>query len=386
MIVRSTVIILTVSFLAHTGIQASYPPFSGYRPYDSSYTTAQTVETVVKTTAVVGGIAAVGYGVYKFFNWLFTPSDEKIIQQGVDALNHAHTFYDGTIEFMSSHCNGISDNVYEQQRCIKTVNEPLLYEYAVTYKQDAYIGSVLINMQHAVDSLQSAHAALAGRIKKLCKNNGDPQTMNHMQQLDKEIVAILGRLEFVYEYFNHHQNYFTLFEAEARIMRAYESELQALSQYPINTPYVREVIRSSVMQGATPCHGYPYMRYIDRIQADCGALGSALNSLSYHYAHRFAAAGSLLQNIKSIHALVVVEDAYHQELRDYKKEQLERQRLEAQRAQAAAAQQQACEMQRQNRLHAEQLRLDAERNAIMAAQTIAQVINPPQPAQVNLFF
>lgn len=369
--------------------QASY--------YRSSYIPPRyqqsTVEAVTKTALGIGCLAAIGYGIYRFCDWLFTPSDEKVLQKGIDIAQYTHTHYDSIIGFMEFHYSVIPDNVHDQKRIIQTVNESLLYDFAITHKSNTAIDSFLVNMTNTIASLQSAHSCLADRIKKLRKNNEDLTMLNAMQQIDQEIIGLLCKLEFVHDYFTHHRNYFLLFELESRLLPAYDFELNALNAYQTNLAnhsYLKEAVKASVMRQANARSGYAYMQYVDRVQADCNALGGAINSLSYHYPNRLGAASLFLQNLKTIHTTVVAEDAYHQELRDYKKEQLERQRLEAERAQAAAAaaqasalQQQAREMQRQNHLQAEQNRLNAERNAIMATQTIVNAINP-QP-HVNVY-
>ncbi len=383
--IRLVLLTVLVSQPVHA---AYYQPSYGDVPrsirYQSSY---NGVPEVAQVAIGVGCLAAIGYGLYKFCDWLFTPSDEKVFQKGLDAVQYAHACHDGIIGFMEFHYSAIPDSHKDQKKLIQDINESLLYDFAISYKKDSSIDSILVNMANSISSLQSAHASLADRIKKLRKTDSNPTMIATMQQLDQEIVGLLCKLEFVHDYFTHHRSYYSLFELESRLMRAYEFELSAVNQ---NSVYVKDAVRASVMRHASARAGYPYMHYVDRVQADCNALGGAINSLAYHYANRIGAAGSLLQNLKIVHTIVVAEDAYHQELRDYKKEQLEKQRIEVERAKAATAaaqasamQQQAWEMQKQNQLHAQQIRVDAERNAILATQTIVNALNP-QP-QVNVY-
>jgi hypothetical protein len=389
-LLNSEVFMMLVSRIFFTLLLISQCAHGGYhRPsYSRHYYQDSTIETVGKVAIGVGCLAAVGYGIYKFWDWFFAPSDEKVLQKGIDALQEAHTHYDDIVGFMEYHYSAIPDTMRDQKRLIQSVNELLLYDFAISHKKDMTINSVLIHMTSTISTLQSAHKNLADRIKKLRKKNSNPIMVSNMEQIDQEIIGLLCKLEFICEYFTHHRNYYSLFELETRIMRTYEFELNAINQ---NSNYLHEVIRASVMtrQGSAR-NGYPYIFYVDCVQTDCNALAREMKSLSYNYANRLGAASVLMQHIQMIHTMLVAEDAYHQELRDYKKEQLERQRLEAERAQAAAATAQAAalaqqtrEMQRQNYLHAEQNRLNAERNAIMATQTIVNAINP-QP-QVNVY-
>jgi hypothetical protein len=383
---RLVVLMLLFSHAAFAGNHYGYPR----RRYDPSEH-YKNGPSAVETVAAIGCLAAIGYGIYKFCDWLFTPSDEKVLQRGIDELQYAHLHYDGAIGFMEFHYSAIPDNVRDQKRLIQSVNEAVLYDYAISYKKDTSINGILTNMGSVISSLQSAHTSLAERIKKLRNNDGNQSMITNMQQVDQEIIGLLCKLEFVHEYFSHHRSYYHLFDLEARLLHAYEFELNAINQSQMNPVYVREAVRASVMRQASARTGYAYMHYVDRAQADCNALGGALGSLPYNYANRIGAAGVLLHNLKVIHTIVVAEDAYHQEVLAYKKEQLEKERINAERAKAAAAaaqaaamQHQAWEMQKQNQLHAQQIRVDSERNAIMATQTIVNALNPPQP-QVNVY-
>jgi hypothetical protein len=356
-------------------IHGSFPP----RPnlYDKKGMYAKSpFESVGKTlgkgAAVLGCVALFGYGIYKLCDWFFAPSDEQVFQRGIDAVQNVHTHYDRMIGFMEYYYSGIPDNVRDQKKLIQSVNESLLYDFAISHKREVTIDSMLINIASAISTLKSAHKNLAERMRNLRKKNNNPILLRNMEQIDQEVVGLLCRLEFIHDYFTHHRNYYLLFELETRVMRTYEFELNAIVTNQ-NPSYLHETIHASVMmrQGSAR-NGYPYIHYIDCLQSDCNALSREMKGLSYNYANRLGAASVLLQHIQMIHTMLVTEDAYHQELRDYKKEQLERQRLEAERAQASAATaqaaalaQQAYEMQKHNYLQAEQNRLNAERNAII---------------------
>lgn len=373
-------IVFLVSILSFHSLAPLYRPHSHYPRPHHYYHNDVDAATVGKAALVIGGLAAVGYGLYKLCDWLFSPSNQTLIKNAEAAIRVAHA-HDETIFCVEGAFNGIPDGLREQKKLIESVYEPLLYQLALKHAK-----SVEWNLNSSLSKLRENHTALAERINKLRAAPEHTAIMITMQDLDQEIIGLLLKIEFVHEYLAHHRSYFTLFEHESTIMRSYEAELQALTHYAQNQAYVKEALRARVMQNASyNRNSYPFMTYIEALQSNMNTLMSGMNSLAYNYPNRLQAAGNLLQNLQIIHSIVIIEDAYHQELRDYKKEQLERQRIEAEKAKAAAAaaqaaalQQQAWHMERQNQLHAQQIRVDSERNAIMATQTIVNAFNPPQ--------
>lgn len=380
----SLLLLFSVSFQVS---YAAYPPY-GHDHYRRS---SGEFENVAAAVVSVGCLAAIGYGVYKLCDWLFTPTNERLLKDGIDAISHAHRQHDATIFFVESHFSCIPDQIRDQKKLVQGINEPLLYEYAISHKRNTSIDSILSGISGSIAVLQSHHKALAERVRKLKNSNVHPGALEiwdavaKMQALDQEIVGLLCKLEFIHDYFAHHKNYFSLFDIEARLMREYEFELSAAYSNLANSIYMKEAVKASIMRNPHARSGYPYLHYGDRVQSDCKMLGGAITMLSYNYANRIEAAQALLNILHAIQSIVLSEDAYHREVRDHKKEQLEKQRIEAERAQAAALEHQANEMRRQNSLRAEQNRLQAERNAIMATQAVVSAFNPPQQPQVHVY-
>lgn len=387
MIAKKFLSLLLLFSLSFQMSYAAYPPYGNGRHGRSS----GNYENIAATVATVGCLAALGYGVYKLCDWLFTPTNERLLHNGRDAVSKAHQQHDATLSFAESHFAYIPDQMREQKKLIESINEPLLYEFAISHKRNSSIDATLSGISGSIAALQSHHKALAERIRKLKNSNAQHNSFEladaeaKMQSLDQEIVGLLCKLEFIHDYFTHHKNYFSLFDIEARLMRDYEFELSAAYSNHAQSAYMREAVKASIMRNPYARNGYPYLHYADRVQADCKTLGGAITMLSYNYTNRIDAAQALLHILQTVQSIVLSEDAYHKEVRDHKKEQLEKQRIEAERAQAAALEQQAREMRRQNTLHAEQNRLQAERNAIMATQAVVSAFNPPQQPHVHVY-
>ena len=357
------------------------------------------VEMIGKAVVAVGCIAAIGYGFYKLCDWLFSPTDERIIQDSLTVFHDAQNRYDEIITFFAATL-GKPETAAEKQILMKTFDESFLYHTAVMYSNKMYMYDLIAQMQGTISGLRSAHKTVYDRMKKLRSKSESYSVFAQMESIDKDICSLSMQLEFVHDYLAQHKSYFTLFEFEARLMNTYANELQVLEQYAHDQAYIMQVLRSCVMKHAGHNRtSYPYMHYVEMIQSDCNNLDRYTNGLSYNYGNRIAAARLLLQKLNTSYSMVITHDAYHQELRDYKKEQLEKERIAAEQAKAAAAQaqanaaaahaaaaqQQAWAMQQQNALQAQQIRVDQDRNVILATQAIVNAINPPAAPQVNVF-
>ncbi len=367
-------------FLALFTCQAAQP-MARYHVYPAyARSSSGDAATVAKVIAGAGCIAAIGYGLYKLCDWLFSPSNETIIQNSLNALQDAHARYDDTVRFLDASISGIPENSYDQKKLINNFSEQMLYDLAINHiKESSY--SYQMNLANVIANIRSCQQALAGRIKKLRNNPEHSHTVSQMQGLEKECLATMNKLQFLHDYVVNHQGYFRLFETETRLLHIYEFELNALYQHGANPAYLREALRTSVMKHAAQERlAYPFMHYVDKLQGDINTLNTHSTRLSYNYANRISVARDLYARLQAINNVVIVEDAYHQELRDYEHARIEKQKLEAQKAQAAAAAAQAAAMQQQTYAMQQANALQAQQNALIAAH----VVNPKPQVTVYL--
>lgn len=337
------------------------------------------VATVAKVIAGVGCIAAIGYGLYKLYDWLFSPTNETLLQNSLNALQDSRLRYADVIRFMDGQVAGIPVNVAEQKQLINGFSEATLYELAVSYIKEASY-AYQTNLYNTIYNLRSTRDALVARIKKLANKPEHAQMRSQMQELERETAQWMSKLQFLHDYIGAHQSYFRLFELEYKILRVYEFELNALNQQT-DSAYLREAIRASVMKHAWQDRlAYPYMHYVDTIQGYMNGLERESSHLAYNYSGRLGSARAIFERLRAIYSLVIVEDAYHQELRDYERAQIEKQKLEAEKAQAAAAAAQAAAMQQQAYAMQQANALQAQQNALIAAH----VVNPKPQVTVYL--
>lgn len=332
--------------------------------------------SVVKTVAGVGLLAAIGYGVYKFFDWLFTKTDEQILQEGKQSLARAFDATKNGVELIRSGVGEFPLLPKEKHKIIKQVPEDFLYQSALSHLY-SYSASI---EKHSYE-IDNALATVKNRITSIKKKNLVCPIMSQLEALAIDLENLQIELHFCVDFIKEHASYYQLFEVESKYIGYYEYELNSVDFHVNNPPYLREALRMGVMKKASGKHNtYPYMTYIETIEHDIKKLEQHLNRLNYKYENRIKGAQLLLEKLNIIHSVVISEDAYRQELRDYKKEMLERERIAAEKAKADAAaahahaaqiqaqamQQQAYEMHQQNHLQKEQ-------NYILASQGAPKV-------------
>ena len=341
----------------------------------------------------VGFLAAVGYGIYKLCDWLLYKSEEQILHDANVALFDAHRDYDEMIHVFAVNFNGIPEEVAHQKQIISSIQEPFLYQLALQFSQSyGSMQSFLNKVSCTISALKSQHKTITARINKLHKYNEKYSLRLQLEQLEQEVIKIENQLSFIEKHLKHHTNYFNLFEKEAALLVRYEVELVAVEKSGNNHLYVRDALRLAVMKNAAQHHHhYPYMYYLELIGNDKSWLEQAIAN-SQAYSNRANAARSLLEKLFGFYAMILVEDAYRQELRDYEKAQLEMQLIYAQQSQAAAAhahaqaaQAQAAAMQQQTWQLAQQNQLHQQQNDILQMQTILQANTPATPTYVNVY-
>lgn len=358
------------------------------------------VQDAGKIALGVGCLAAVGYGIYKVCDWLFTPTNEQIIKDSSNTLSEAYKRAGYLIDFFENTMS-IPQNIRDQKQVISTVNEPVLYQFStlLLQRKDSIDGAIS-TIENTIYYLGKSRNAMADRLKNLYKRHEFPGIISQLESLEQETAQMLTRAEFVREYLATHKKYFSLYERETYLLSAYAQEVDALDRYAGYPDSLRSAIQMCVMKYANMHHAsYPYMKYIETINNDCSSLERLIESASRNYANRLNAACLLAQKLRAVYSMLLIADAYHQEMRDYERAQIEKQRVEAERAKAAAAQaqaqaaqahaaaaqQQVWAMQQQNALQAEKNRIDNERNAIMVAQTLVNAVVAPPAPQYNVF-
>lgn len=327
---------------------------------------------MVQTIAAVGIIAAATYGVYKFCQWLFSKTDEQILHEARVCYEQALSATGTGIEVIHEGVGEFPESRKEQHNIIRNMSEDFLYQSAIA-KLYSYSHSFVKHEQEVAYAV----CMVQDRIAKIHEKALHCPILKELKEMHSDLSHLRFELAFCRDFLKEHTAYYELFELEAHAMGTYEFEINAVDSYADNPPYLREAMRMAVMKKASHNRiSYPFMAYIEMLERDMKNLESHMKNLPSRYHNRFKGAQRLLQKLDTAYNIVVSEDAYRQELRDYKKEMLERERIAAEQAKAHAAhlqaqalQQQAYEMHKQNKLQQQQ-------NNILAAQ---------QPAHVHVY-
>ncbi len=328
--------------------------------------------SLAKTIVGVGVLAAIGYGLYTFFDWLFTKTDEQVLKEAKKTLSNA---FDATKNGILMIKEGVGEFPVcskEQHKVIKNISEDFLYQSAL-----ARLYSYGHSFEKHAHEIDNALAMVHNRIAKIKKKNLPCPIMAKLESIALELEDTYRELSFCGAFVSEHASYYHLFELESKYMGFYEYELGSVDYHAHNPPYLREALRVGVMKKSSGTHNaYPYMAYVEIIERDIKKLEHAIAQLSYRYENRHKGSTRLLEKLTLVHTMVISEDAYRQELRDYKKEMIERERLAAEKAKADAAAAQAHAAHMQAIAMQQQAQALHEQNHILASQ---------RPAHVNVY-
>lgn len=328
--------------------------------------------SVGKTIVGVGLLAAAGYGLYTFFDWLFTKTDEQVLKEAKKSFTTAFDATKSGVVLIQEGVGEFPVSAREQQRVIKDCAEDFLYHSAVSGLH-SYAHSF---EQHARE-IGNALAMVQNRIAKIKKKNLVCPVLAKLEGVAVDLETLQTELNFCAAFMSAHESYYRLFELESKLMGWYAYELDSVDHHAHNTPYLREALRMGVMKKAAGSRdSYPFMAFVQSIEHDINKLEHAVSALSYRYENRRKGSARLLEKLSMIHTIVISEDAYRQELRDHKKEMLERERIAAEQAKAQAAAAQA---------HAAHLQAIAMQQQAQALHEQNHILATQRPTRVNVY-
>ena len=355
---------------------------------------------VAKTVLGVGILAAVGYGLYKLFDWLFTESDQQLLSRCEYAAQRVHDECDNLIMFFSHHAI-IPTTLNAKKNCIESLHEPFLNQCQelFTAKKQLVKDRIYI-LDRYISDLCSVQSSLTNRITQLQARNKSSVHIYQMEKLHEKVVVLLETVEFIRSYLNYHVSYFEIAQLYTQLVSKYEPMLSVLSQYGTSSTQFAQALSITIMSTAAQSGDtFAYMHYAQDLSNDLERIKRLYNDLPYNYSNIASNTRILLQNLTVIYQTIIVDSKYHQELRDYERVCLEKQRIEieqskayaahmqanAARVQAEAMQHQAQELSAQNYLHAQQLQVDQQRNALLHTQNYLSAVTAMQKPEVYVY-
>lgn len=349
---RKKIIITFICLIGFTSINGMKITgrYNQHVPVRSGFSPATAITIAVASTAT----AVACYGLYRLGQWLFEPSDEKLLEKANNAYHDAYARYNIMHTILKSADQaGTSNN-----DIIYNFVESVLYQLAVEKHYEASVDPYLRQLNHTIKSLENYKKKITQRTSNLYTtvhtNSDHAWLYDHMQALLNKITAFLPNLLLLRDFLKHHKSYFTLFELESSLLYRYNQELNALNSYPYDQIRLNELFHRCIMMHHNNNRShYPYISYADMISDDIDELNYTIGRLAYNYAERIYYAQDLYNKLGAIKGIVVSAKQYHTEL-------IEREKAQRRDQQLAIQQQQLQAMQQQNYLHEQALRLQEQ--------------------------
>ncbi|MCL5874985.1 MAG: hypothetical protein M1114_00745 [Candidatus Dependentiae bacterium] len=311
------------------------------------------------TTAIVGGIAAICYCLYKIIDWCITPTNEQLLQDAERLANR----YRITYEQMTASFKWICYSA--------RVTEDALANFAsYCYNKGDSVNHIINNANDHLTAVTSKKAELYKRISALKTDKMYQSKYYYItQDLEKaaqQLETIEKDFDIIVLYMNDHKTYLLVWTQTMSTWTYHQNEFNA------------GLNNISVVLGFCMSHAdfvnkkYPLMAYVNKLDDEIRALDRSIGSVrAYPVLHNYA--NTHLRDLRILRGIVTSSNRYAQEQDMEQKEKAERERqrimqqqLELQRQQVEAERQQALELQRQNDLKVQEL----------AQQWVAQ--NQPQ--------
>ncbi len=261
------------------------------------------------------GAASALYGGYKFFDWLFTRTDEQVVADVMRLLQEIERYQSMDSILLQYHIK--SPTAFISESC--------LYDLAYAKIQADYIDTYISKLYYITRRLRSEKRELSQRMVELPSHSTIFSQMNHLHQ---QVQVSLPRIELLHALLKHHRGYYLLFEFESDMIGDYETELNILErtydEYELTTRLKRVVMAHNTDR-------YPYMQYTQMIEKDIKALQNKISRTSSAYPERYSAAKELEQKLYAIETILTSTSEYHSELQIYQKEQWERECFQIER-------------------------------------------------------
>ncbi|MCA9770394.1 hypothetical protein KC460_03420 [Candidatus Dependentiae bacterium] len=320
----------------------------------ASYYDDDVIADTAKVSLIGGAVAAGCYGLYKFGSWLFSKTDQQILDEAHRAYDSAHNRYQSLMAILESW--------YNAGRSVRSANENLLYEIGTAKIEEQYIGNYISDLNQALSTLRSNLKTVTERAYKLQQQAlHDSQIYYVKREMDGiagRINHLLPRLSFLEEFLAYHKSYFILFELESDLYGKYDRELRAIENQALDYYGRAYEIRAAILTNFSHST-YPYLQYSRHIKDDCAQLDSAIHNLVHNYYDRVSAARQLYTHLITIKEIVLTDSHYHHDVHAYEKDKRERERIEAEERKARALERQARaqeqkvrEMKEYNRIYA----------------------------------
>lgn len=317
--------------LINAGIESSLKCINTNIPIKSRE--QEFIETGAKVTLFSMIVASCTYALYKLGSWIFKKTDEQVFQE---AYMHHHR--------------------------IKKEYKTLIGIWIQYYHDEDQLRALPIEDTTTIHNLGRSLNNLALQIKNLNErlqefNNGKKSTNaleSRMQKLHNKIKELHRSLTPIHSYLIKHSDYFDLVQKNRMIERAYSKEINALENNRNDEQTIHKFLTSLIMSNAKK-NRYPYIAYIEKLSKDLDALTKSLDESVHSYPAAQRSAQNLKEYLECIHSLIIIHNAYHNELQERERIRLKEQKIALEKEKVRAQQDQARALREQNWLRAQEI-------------------------------
>ena len=312
------------------------------RTYANDYSVAGS-DDAIGVIAGLGIMAAGCYAVYAGLNYLFTPSDETIINNAQSVESKVYTYYTPVMNYLGS--------------AQYAMNESVLYGLAQNYVRGSF-SSYKQGMSNTLNEIRSSLKNLNDRMRSL-DDNGRRYSNEYMVMggLASRLGAIELELRRTYEALHLHSSFFELYALDATIRNDYVNVLRIVEGCGSDRWALAQSLHNYVATPASYYNPYPMLSYVETLDNNVCVLGNAINKCAYPYANLLAGANDIYSKLYTARSVLMADNRYAYEMQAREQARREQARLERERL----------ERERLERMRLEQARLERERIAAQYA-------------------
>jgi len=236
------------------------------------------LENAGAAALLVGGVAAGAYGLYKFFDWCCTPSNESLLDSGDELYHQAHYRFQPIMnhlcEIESVHpCEYYYDHQWVHH------NEAVLQKITSQCFREKSIHTYLSIINDFTRQMRNKIAEINGRIIKLESDKQYSKYVYICDQLQKTANKLSEKnscLETIYGYLKMHKNYVGLWQTMHRLAPYYERECELADTPMTMINFLPNLMACAMSHANISSAKYILLKYAEKINVDCRDLHNAL--------------------------------------------------------------------------------------------------------------
>jgi uncharacterized protein YoxC len=290
---------------------------------------------LIKNTALASAIV---FGLYKFTQWLFYESNEKIIARQEKELQKYFTIFRPAISTIETEYPIRQLDTNTKINLTNDVNEKLLYQLYPLTKAISSTSNYIQELNNLVYNLQKGKSVIEKRIRQFSyRNNINKLELKKLKEIYEKTTYQLVSLEFLNTLIQNHKSYFQLTESYINYSNIYQKELNLLDTSSAGIYLGYELKRCALIQFKKA--RYPYSNFEEKISKDIDKLSETIYRSAYNYQSLIYYLNQLLHKLRTIHEYILTDPDYYQEKQKRESDSREEERILIAQREATAKEQ-----------------------------------------------